>query len=583
MKESPSFRSAQTAAEMAELYWIAILRGIPFSQLAPDSRNTHVRQALDDLNKFEWFSDQGMGPLKLNRMFRADLRDKSNRRNLGFEGVDVGPYLSQFLLRGTAEPGVGGLTQRLGVVNFGTLRLSQRQRTTGPRTTYDPNDLNKATEVNALADFLSKPGTDEKWYIVQNGSRSTIGTDNLVPAGLMEVDDDPDHDRNNEATIRGTLRFITTPRDGATYVHFDKIYQEYLVAACILLGGLQRGTVVAPFVAEVAAVGAPNVCRPSTPVDQPQPVAEFGDVGNEVLNPGNPYRDARGQVGFATFGVTHIVTLLAEVSTRAHKAGWYHKWRMRRIRPEEFAGRVHHSITGTAKYNVHPDLIPGTTKSTILGEIKQFNNKCPPGTDSYLLPMAFAEGSPTHLAYPSGHATIAGACVTILKALFNETFILTNNGSSERSVPVFEPSLDGMRLALSASQPQLTIGGELNKLASNVTSFRSFAGVHWRSDSVEGMLLGEQVALYMLLEQTQPSTSGGRPMPFYRERHRSSESGGHPYGGAPFFRLSLFNGRAFDFADGRIHVLERTGPDSASWRPTRETTTVEEIVANYRG
>ncbi len=38
-----------------------------------------------------------------------------------------------------------------------------------------------------------------------------------------------------------------------------------------------------------------------------------------------------------------------------------------------------------------------------------------------LLPMAFPEGSPTHPAYGAGHATVAGACVTILKAWFDES------------------------------------------------------------------------------------------------------------------------------------------------------------------
>ena len=40
-------------------------------------------------------------------------------------------------------------------------------------------------------------------------------------------------------------------------------------------------------------------------------------------------------------------------------------------------------------------------------------------TGSYLLPMAYPEGCPTHPAYPAGHATIAGACTTVLKAFFN--------------------------------------------------------------------------------------------------------------------------------------------------------------------
>jgi hypothetical protein len=39
--------------------------------------------------------------------------------------------------------------------------------------------------------------------------------------------------------------------------------------------------------------------------------------------------------------------------------------------------------------------------------------------DTYFLPQAFPEGSPQHPSYPQGHATMAGACATILKAAFD--------------------------------------------------------------------------------------------------------------------------------------------------------------------
>lgn len=41
---------------------------------------------------------------------------------------------------------------------------------------------------------------------------------------------------------------------------------------------------------------------------------------------------------------------------------------------------------------------------------------CKYGT--YLLPIAYPEGSPTHPAYPAGHACVAGAGATMLKAFF---------------------------------------------------------------------------------------------------------------------------------------------------------------------
>jgi hypothetical protein len=47
----------------------------------------------------------------------------------------------------------------------------------------------------------------------------------------------------------------------------------------------------------------------------------------------------------------------------------------------------------------------------------------------------------------------------------------------------------------------LTVGGELNKLASNVAIGRNIAGVHWRSDATESLKLGEEVAIRFLREE----------------------------------------------------------------------------------
>jgi hypothetical protein len=46
----------------------------------------------------------------------------------------------------------------------------------------------------------------------------------------------------------------------------------------------------------------------------------------------------------------------------------------------------------------------------------------------------------------------------------------------------------------------MTVGGELDKLASNVGIARNFAGVHWRSDYTASVTLGEEVALHFLKE-----------------------------------------------------------------------------------
>ena len=107
---------------------------------------------------------------------------------------------------------------------------------------------------------------------------------------------------------------------------------------------------------------------------------------------------------------------------------------------------------------------------------------------SFLLPQAYPEGCPLHPAYPSGHATVAGACATILKALFDENLAVPD---------CVVPSHDGQSL-LPYKGPALTVRGEIEKLAFNVAFGRNFAGIHWRSDATGGIHLGEEVAIAIL-------------------------------------------------------------------------------------
>ena len=46
----------------------------------------------------------------------------------------------------------------------------------------------------------------------------------------------------------------------------------------------------------------------------------------------------------------------------------------------------------------------------------------------------------------------------------------------------------------------MTVEGELNKLAANISIGRDWAGVHYFSDYWESLLLGEQIAIELLRE-----------------------------------------------------------------------------------
>ena len=136
----------------------------------------------------------------------------------------------------------------------------------------------------------------------------------------------------------------------------------------------------------------------------------------------------------------------------------------------------------------------------ILGWVAEKNGTVDPvlGDKNYLLPMAFAEGSPMHPSYGAGHATVAGACVTILKAFFDHKHPLTIAGNDHTA---FVPTEDGSCLTKVSVDGQLTVEGELNKLASNISIGRDWAGVHYFSDYIESIRMGEQIAIGILEEQ----------------------------------------------------------------------------------
>ena len=159
-----------------------------------------------------------------------------------------------------------------------------------------------------------------------------------------------------------------------------------------------------------------------------------------------------------------------------------------------------------------------------------------PGKNTAFLPMAFPEGSPMHPAYGAGHATVAGACVTILKAFFDTSAVLAETSVKNKKTGVITKEIEFKRyspgdksenipedkaIAFRASTPKpsngegvlastldphtpgqfLTLEGELNKLAANIAIGRNMAGVHYFSDYYNSLRLGEKIAIGILEEQ----------------------------------------------------------------------------------
>ncbi len=433
MPPCPSLESQELIAEMGEVYWQALCRDVPFADWASDST---IKAARDSLKRLWWFrrdrtlnldgatdtlpeslarrrilSEYGSDPVPMGKLFRGVT-----------PGEQAGPYLSQFLLIGNTGINAGDTAHALsdGMIAYGAVRVDQRVRVATPNHDY-------------LTDW-------NEWLDVQNGA-----------------------DIRGRETYEKGYRFIATPRDLATYVHYDALYEAYLSACLILLG-----------------LGAP-------------------------FDPGLPFRYhdyIDKQQGFAQFGGPHILTLVTEVATRALKAVRYQKFNVhRRLRPEAVGGWMYQRQNGSSvvqeRLSALENMEAAFAGSSGIGRQLEAANGA---NGNWLLPMAFPEGSPIHPSYGAGHATVAGACVTILKAWFDHGWELRDKSGKPIA---YEPLSDGSALndVSGTLGAPLVLEGELNKVAANIAIGRDWAGVHYYTDYYESFRLGEQVAIGLLEEQ----------------------------------------------------------------------------------
>jgi hypothetical protein len=186
---------------------------------------------------------------------------------------------------------------------------------------------------------------------------------------------------------------------------------------------------------------------------------------------------------------------VAHVARGALQTAWFHKWNVHmRIRPEVLAQRfVLCSRDATLcaalglkeRFNSIPDdvkeLISQHNRQLLLKE-REDNGSM---TNLYLA-LQYPEGAPTHPSWPAGHAVVAGACVTVIKAMLAtvDPVTLKRKPWPHKACPAKMAAADGSKLVddSSAEDDGVTIVGELHKLASNVALGRNMAGVHFRTD-----------------------------------------------------------------------------------------------------
>ena len=284
--------------------------------------------------------------------------------------------------------------------------------------------------------------TKEAFAAIQNGG---------IPQSYQESDYN---------VLRSQNRFIISGRDLSSSVHFDLPAEFFYNATRILLTN-----------------GFP-------------------------LCPSNPYVNGMmpNEETFGTLGPAAIIALIEIAMQEAVKAAWAHKWRAQRVlRPEAFGGLI--QVTKDADKNcfcLSKAIFKPHNGIDVL-EWVQFlnaNNDPPADPTTCLMPLAYPEGSPAHPSYPAGHSVISGAAMTIVKAFFDDTILFNT------VVPPVqpEPGTDGQVLEEVDAEiaNKMTVGGELEKLASNNAIGRNFAGIHYRADGDNGILLGESVAIKVL-------------------------------------------------------------------------------------
>lgn len=481
-----SLSSKYSAAEMVEVYAMALLRSLDFDDY--DTAMGDIEIAIDALNEF---GTDFRGPKEK----QPDNSYKVTRKTL-FRGNSPeslrGDYVSKFfyplkrppLFASGCAPGTADLSNAQIFFNdFAQFYL------------VPPPNRRRAFGV-----------TFEDYVAIQNG---------VIPL--------PDRYHTGDFTKPPTII-----RDGLTLgsaVHTDGLYQEYIWAADILTAG----------------------DYPRTPVS----IYTKAPAGSSALN-------AKNEGDGPTLGPPDAAGLVGAVAIEAARLAWSVKYLVaRRARPEVFGALIHKRLTGGSANdygNIDNRLLAAGTKvRRLLNRIRTQNGqfiRYAPSTGSpntYLLSQLFPEASPAHPAWTSGHATIAGACVTVIKAIFDDTAPLRQ----QRNITPPPPFTDEKGI--------VTVGGELDKLASNVALGRNFGGVHYRSDGEHGILLGEELAIRFLQDNLR----------IYREKFRCDSS---PTGTEPCFELTKRNGKRIKITVDDVTPVTAIAPSAAKAVPTADAT-----------
>lgn len=444
MPPAPKVLSNTTAAEMTELYWMALLRDVSFDKFESDA---DVQTAATEINdKFSQVTgNPGDGSLLQTGV---DVPGKAgtlspitpkNIFRLGLPDEEIGPLISQFFVRD---------------INFGTQKIDQRQRPYKAGMNY----LTKFDEW--LCAQESGNGTDGKSYNFSNEAK----------AEYYEKKD----------------RYISTPRDLARFVNKDALHQAYFNAALLLLSGGAKWNFGNPYgdmgelrfrEAGFGTLGGPHILALVSEVAtralkiiwyqkwqvhlRLRPEAYGGLVHVQNIGVGNMKRP---------YGLPDWVA-----DTEAAK-------RIRALNKKNGEETLLLPMAFTGGSPIHPAY--GAGHATVAGI-------CVTVLKGFF--RTFDEDTNTPIPLVCNEEKENKGCIRERPQPYAPPF---------PPLETYITSLTEPDNRKKISEPKMTIEGELNKLASNVAMGRSMGGVHWRTDNSRSLTLGEAVAARVFADIT---------------------------------------------------------------------------------
>ena len=460
---------------MTELYWMALLRDVPFDQFdanvdvaaAATEINTRFQQAVAD--------NADAGHLKTgvdvpgHTGVLATITPQ-NLFRLGLPGEEFGPLVSQFFVRNCS---------------FGTQTIDQMQ-------------FPYKKEHNYLTDFT-------EWLHAQNSGRDNTTT-MRDPDGQDCSHANEDTAANfevNPATLELKHRYISTIRDLARFVNKDALHQAYFNATLILLSGGAKWTPGNPYnnssrEAGFGVLGGPHI------------LALVSEVATRALK---VVWNQKWQVNLrlrpeAYGGLVHVQNIGIGGTNGTRPYGlpaWVGNTKAAdRVKAKNNSHSLLLPMAYTPGSPTHPSYGAGhATVAACVTILKAYFKTFDTDPHGVAVPVKF--NTLTERATPYGGGQTIQSYITGVTA---------SPGGDE-----------GVRAPLpQAVADTLTIEGELNKLAMNVAMGRSMGGVHWRTDNARSLVLGEALAAEILAD----ITTDANERPTFEFRTFSRRSDGNP-------------------------------------------------------